>query len=152
VDHVIADKHGGQTVLDNLALSCTLCNRRKGSDIGSLDSETGSLVPLFNPRTQKWADHFILEGAYIVGEERNFQRPFPRATGSHPPSRARAAAAPCGTRGQAWSPPRRHGPLPQALFGPCGRRAGHRTAAWFCGPACCGCRGVPAAARSGEAQ
>ena len=32
VDHVIAEKHGGQTTLDNLALSCTVCNRRKGSD------------------------------------------------------------------------------------------------------------------------
>lgn len=51
VDHVIAEKHGGQTSLDNLALSCTVCNRRKGSDIGSINPETGSLVPLFNPRT-----------------------------------------------------------------------------------------------------
>jgi hypothetical protein len=64
---VIAEKHGGQTVFDNLALSCTVCNRRKGSDIGSIDSETGTLVPLFNPRTQKWADHFLFDGAYIVG-------------------------------------------------------------------------------------
>jgi len=30
VDHVIAEKHGGQTVIENLALSCTVCNRRKG--------------------------------------------------------------------------------------------------------------------------
>src|SRR4029450_2501196 len=67
VDHVIAEKHGGQTVFDNLALSCTVCNRRKGSDIGSIDSETGTLVPLFNPRTQKWADHFLFDGTYIVG-------------------------------------------------------------------------------------
>jgi len=35
VDHVIAEKHGGQTVIENLALSCTLCNRRKGSDLSS---------------------------------------------------------------------------------------------------------------------
>jgi 5-methylcytosine-specific restriction endonuclease McrA len=53
VDHVIAEKHGGQTSLDNLALSCMVCNRRKGSDIGSLDPTTGVLVPLFNPRTQQ---------------------------------------------------------------------------------------------------
>jgi hypothetical protein len=67
VDHVIAEKHGGQTSLDNLALSCMVCNRRKGSDIGSIDPETGNLVPLFNPRTQRWADHFTLDGAHIVG-------------------------------------------------------------------------------------
>ncbi len=67
VDHVIAEKHGGQTTLDNLALSCTVCNRRKGSDIGSVDPETGDLLPLFNPRTQQWSDNFMLDGAHIVG-------------------------------------------------------------------------------------
>jgi hypothetical protein len=66
-DHVIAEKHGGQTSLDNLALSCMVCNRRKGSDIGSIDPETGNLVQLFNPRTQQWADHFKLDSVYIVG-------------------------------------------------------------------------------------
>jgi HNH endonuclease len=67
VDHVIAEKHAGQTTLDNLALSCTVCNRRKGSDIGSVDPETGTLVPLFNPRTQQWSDHFRLDDMRIVG-------------------------------------------------------------------------------------
>ena len=67
VDHVIAEKHAGRTALDNLALSCTVCNRRKGSDIGSVDPETGNLLPLFNPRTQQWSDHFMLDGAHIVG-------------------------------------------------------------------------------------
>jgi hypothetical protein len=67
VDHVIAEKHGGQTTLDNLALSCMVCNRRKGSDIGSLDPDSGTLIPLFNPRTQQWSDHFQLDGMHIVG-------------------------------------------------------------------------------------
>ena len=67
VDHVIAEKHGGRTALENLALSCTVCNRRKGSDISSLDPVTGSLVPLFNPRTQRWSEHFRLDGGHIVG-------------------------------------------------------------------------------------
>jgi HNH endonuclease len=67
VDHVIGEKHRGQTSLDNLALSCTVCNRRKGSDIGSIDPQTGNLVSLFNPRTQQWVDHFRLDGVHIVG-------------------------------------------------------------------------------------
>jgi len=67
VDHVIAEKHGGQTVSENLTLSCTVCNRRKGSDLSSLDPVTGTLVPLFNPRTQRWSTHFRLEGALILG-------------------------------------------------------------------------------------
>jgi len=67
VDHIIAEKHGGQTVIENLALSCTVCNRRKGSDLSSLDPVTGTLVPLFNSRTQPWSTHFRLEGAHILG-------------------------------------------------------------------------------------
>ena len=50
VDHVIAEKHDGQSVIENLALSCTLRNRRKGSDLSALNPVTGTLVPLFNPR------------------------------------------------------------------------------------------------------
>ena len=67
VDHVIAEKHGGQTSLENLALSCTVCNRRKGSDISSLDPVTRALMPLFHPRIQHWGEHFRLDGAHIVG-------------------------------------------------------------------------------------
>jgi len=26
--------------------------------VEALDADTGQLVPLFNPRTQKWTDHF----------------------------------------------------------------------------------------------
>ena len=66
VEHVIAKKHGGATAVDNLALACPYCNRFKGTDLGSLDPETGQLTPFFNPRTQRWADHFRLDGARIV--------------------------------------------------------------------------------------
>lgn len=65
-DHVIAEKHGGATTFDNLAWSCFDCNRFKGSDIASLDPASGELVPLFNPRTQRWSDHFQLAGPVIV--------------------------------------------------------------------------------------
>jgi hypothetical protein len=58
VDHVIAEKHGGQTVAENLALSCTLCNKYKGSDIASVDPDTNNIVPLFNPRIHQWHQHF----------------------------------------------------------------------------------------------
>jgi hypothetical protein len=66
VDHVIAEKHGGQTVLENLALCCTLCNRRKGSDLSTLDPVYGELRALFHPRRDRWADHFELRGGEIV--------------------------------------------------------------------------------------
>jgi hypothetical protein len=67
IDHVVAEKHGGQTILANLALSCLPCNLRKGSDVGSFDPVSGDLVPLFNPRTQVWVEHFGIEGVRIVG-------------------------------------------------------------------------------------
>jgi hypothetical protein len=66
VEHIIAEKHGGATTADNLALACPYCNRFKGTDLGSLDPETGQLTPFFNPRTQRWADHFRLDGARIA--------------------------------------------------------------------------------------
>lgn len=39
-DHVIAEKHGGPTSLDNLAWACFYCNRFKGSDLASVDPTT----------------------------------------------------------------------------------------------------------------
>lgn len=66
VDHVIALKHGGLTEVDNLALSCTLCNKYKGSDLASVDPETGAVVPLFNPRLDDWAVHFRIDGGHII--------------------------------------------------------------------------------------
>lgn len=65
IDHVIAEKHDGETTLDNLSLSCPYCNRFKGSDIASIDRETGQLTFFYNPRTQNWGDHFRLDGPVI---------------------------------------------------------------------------------------
>ncbi len=60
VDHVIAEKHGGQTEADNLAYACWRCNRHKGTDLGSFDPQTGEFSFLFHPRHQPWSDHFYL--------------------------------------------------------------------------------------------
>ncbi|HEV3255940.1 MAG TPA: HNH endonuclease [Gemmataceae bacterium] len=65
-DHVIALKHEGQTHENNLAWACFLCNRFKGSDIASVDIETGRIARLFNPRLDEWTAHFRLQDALIV--------------------------------------------------------------------------------------
>jgi hypothetical protein len=52
----VAEKHGGKTDADNLALACVLCNQHKGSDLSSIDPLTGALVPLFNPRRDRWGN------------------------------------------------------------------------------------------------
>ncbi|HTU92985.1 MAG TPA: HNH endonuclease [Gemmataceae bacterium] len=65
IDHVIAEKHGGPTEAGNLALACALCNGFKGSDLASIDAQSGAIVPLFNPRRDRWPDYFRLEGGRI---------------------------------------------------------------------------------------
>lgn len=61
VDHIYAEKHGGETIEDNLCLSCADCNGYKGSDLCSIDPLTGEIVSLFHPRRDSWRDHFRLE-------------------------------------------------------------------------------------------
>lgn len=68
VDHIVSRKHGGLTREANLAYACALCNRNKGSDIGSLEPDAGELVRFFNPRQERWTHHFRLaeDGVTIV--------------------------------------------------------------------------------------
>jgi hypothetical protein len=60
VDHIISEKHGGQTDEANLACACLFCNQAKGSDIGSIEWITGDYHRFFNPRQELWRDHFLL--------------------------------------------------------------------------------------------
>jgi 5-methylcytosine-specific restriction endonuclease McrA len=65
-DHIIALKHRGLTAEDNLAWTCALCNRHKGTDLASIDGETGRVVRLFHPRRDRWARHFRHDVGRIV--------------------------------------------------------------------------------------
>jgi hypothetical protein len=67
LDHIVASKHGGKTTIENLAFCCAVCNRRKSSDMSSLDPLTGRVTPLFNPRRDVWQEHFQLKGFELVG-------------------------------------------------------------------------------------
>lgn len=66
VDHIISQKHGGPTKPDNLALSCALCNKHKGSDLASLDPDTGNIVALYHPRRDQWVEHFQLSNHRFI--------------------------------------------------------------------------------------
>jgi HNH endonuclease len=66
VDHIISEKHGGPTVAENLAYACAFCNRAKGSDVGSIVRRTGTFSRFFNPRIDRWAEHFVLDGVTII--------------------------------------------------------------------------------------
>ncbi len=69
LEHIIPQSKGGESKEPNLWLSCRLCNESKGVYIDFLDTESGSIVPLFNPVTQNWTDHFswIEAGARLAG-------------------------------------------------------------------------------------
>jgi hypothetical protein len=68
IDHVRAEKHGGETIESNLALACTHCNRHKGPNIAGVDAASGRIVRLFNPRTDSWSRHFEAEGPHLRGK------------------------------------------------------------------------------------
>ncbi len=106
IDHIVSEKHGGATTPDNLAYACDVCNRNKGSDLGSL-SPDGALTRFFNPRSDRWGDHFALaeDGVTIVArteigevterilklnaQPRLLERAELRETSSYPPPLAR---------------------------------------------------------------
>jgi 5-methylcytosine-specific restriction endonuclease McrA len=58
VEHILPISKGGRTVDENLWLSCRLCNEAKGVLTEAMDPESGTMIDLFNPRLQAWADHF----------------------------------------------------------------------------------------------
>jgi hypothetical protein len=67
VDHIVSRKHGGTTELSNLAFSCARCNPAKGTDVGSIHPGSGQFTRLFNPRLDRWDEHFVVEDAHITG-------------------------------------------------------------------------------------
>src|SRR5262249_46349399 len=67
VNPVIPVAANGPTVLDNLALACVSCSLRKNAKLTAADPDTRAEVPIFNPRTQWWSDHFRWDGYRVVG-------------------------------------------------------------------------------------
>ena len=69
VDHIIPEKQGGPTVLENLALACRECNHYKGYSVVKHYYESGKTILLFNPRKELWVSHFaMLESGLIVSD------------------------------------------------------------------------------------
>ena len=68
-EHIIPLIKEGLTILFNLAFSCGGCNAYKKDKIEAIDPLTRQLCPLFNPRTDKWAEHFEWseDDLYIIG-------------------------------------------------------------------------------------
>ena len=69
IEHIIPFARGGVDDESNLWLACPICNVHKSDKIGAADPETGNRMPLFNPREQRWFEHFrwTEDGLRIVG-------------------------------------------------------------------------------------
>jgi 5-methylcytosine-specific restriction endonuclease McrA len=68
IDHIIAEKHGGLTTSQNLALACYHCNLHKGPNIAGKDPSTRRISRLFHPRKDHWDDHFQWRAGRLVGK------------------------------------------------------------------------------------
>lgn len=62
-EHIKPVIAGGSNDFDNLAVSCAKCNRAKSSHVTGEDPHTLLIVPLFNPRRNKWDRHFTISPA-----------------------------------------------------------------------------------------
>jgi hypothetical protein len=64
VEHIFPKSRGGSDELNNLALSCQGCNACKSNRTEVIDPETRQTIPLYNPRTDSWSDHFVWSKDY----------------------------------------------------------------------------------------
>lgn len=65
VEHVIPSAADGSDEDMNLAWACVLCNLKKSKRTRIVDPQTGDEVAFFNPRTERWEDHFEWSGLLI---------------------------------------------------------------------------------------
>lgn len=70
VEHITPKAIGGGEDEVNLCLSCRLCNLYKGTQVEATDPISLMVVPLFNPRTQVWLEHFQWnrDGTRVIGK------------------------------------------------------------------------------------
>lgn len=69
VDHVISIKHGGKTEADNLAFACSICNRNKGSDLGTILGRSEDIIRFVNPRKDGWREPFEVTGEGLLNSK-----------------------------------------------------------------------------------
>jgi len=63
-EHLMPVSVGGTTTRDNLWRSCRQCNENKSNKTHGPDPEADTIVPLFNPRLQRWSGHFNWNAEY----------------------------------------------------------------------------------------
>ncbi len=66
VEHIVPRSKGGKTTLANLALSCPACNGHKYNKVEGSEPLTSQHVRLFNPRKQRWSEHFTWSNDFTL--------------------------------------------------------------------------------------
>ena len=72
IDHIIPRKHGGPTVLDNLAYACSSCNQHKGYSSAAYRPNSREFVRLFNPRQDDWGKVFTVDESGLLSSDADF--------------------------------------------------------------------------------
>ena len=67
IEHIKPKSKGGTDQLSNLAVACPRCNLNKREATKGQDLVTGKESRLFNPRKDKWDNHFGVIAGQIVG-------------------------------------------------------------------------------------
>ena len=69
MDHILPSSLGGSDERENLSASCYRCNEFKGAKTKANDPVTNQSISLFNPRQQRWLEHFQWAngGTHIIG-------------------------------------------------------------------------------------
>ncbi|MGB7159784.1 MAG: HNH endonuclease [Tepidisphaeraceae bacterium] len=67
IEHIVAIQHRGSDEPANLALACDRCNRFKGTNLSAIDPVTNTIVRLFDPRRDRWPEHFGQTNYEIIG-------------------------------------------------------------------------------------
>ena len=66
LEHVFPESLGGTDDVDNLALACPTCNFYKSNHLLGMDEEGTASRPLFNPRKDRWHEHFEFDPATFL--------------------------------------------------------------------------------------
>jgi hypothetical protein len=69
IDHITPESLDGTSDFENLAYACFLCNRLKSNKLKSFDTISQKWMPLYNPRTDVWDEHFAWseDATHILG-------------------------------------------------------------------------------------
>jgi hypothetical protein len=68
LEHIVPRSRGGSSLLNNLAWACPGCNLLKSDHVSVVDPLRQEPVAMFNPRRDRWNDHYQWDGFRLVGQ------------------------------------------------------------------------------------